>query len=47
MLLGYLGRCRERLSQEEVMQARRSVAQALLEERARRGRLRERRNLSG
>lgn len=44
MLLGYLGRCPARLSEDEVMQVRRLLAQALLDERARR---RERRYLIG
>ncbi len=47
MLLGYLGRCPERLSQAQVMQARRALAQALLDERDRRRRARERRYLMG
>jgi len=40
MLLGYLGRQQQRLSAQEIDHARASVAQALLEEQARRGRSR-------
>ncbi len=47
MLLGYLKRCPRRLSEQEIGQARSSVAQALLEEQARRRRARDRRHLIG
>ncbi len=47
MLVGYLKRRPERLSQEQILQARRSVAQALSDERDRRGRARERRPMIG
>jgi nuclease-like protein len=47
MLLGFLGRRPERLSRDEIEEARASVAEALLAERTRRRKARELRNLLG
>jgi hypothetical protein len=47
MLLGYLGRCPQKLTAQEIKQARRGLAQALLDERDRRRGARELKNLLG